>query len=99
MANGIIDGGNGTFAAVLELNGSPFTTQPTFTWSTNVADATVTPGADTLSAVIAVPAGETATSITVTAVAVDPAGNKVSGFLTVPLNAPAVFTVTVTQTA
>ena len=99
MANGIIDGGTGTFAAVLELNGSPFSTQPTFTWTTNVPDATVTPSTDSLSAVISVPAGETATSITVTATATDPAGASVSGFLTVPLNAPQVFSITVTQTA
>ena len=99
MVNGIIDGGSGTFAAVLDLNGVPVSTQPTFSWTTNVADATVTPSADTLSVVIAVPAGETATSITVTAETTDPNGNKVVGFLTVPLNAPQVFSVTVSQTA
>jgi hypothetical protein len=99
MANGITDGGQGTFAAVLELNGTPTATQPQFTWSTNVADATVTPSTDTLSAVIQVPAGESATSITVTATTTDPNGNSISGFLTVPLNAPAVFSVTVSQTA
>jgi hypothetical protein len=88
MANGIIDGGTGSFAAELDLNGVAFGTQPTFVWSTNVEDATVTPSADTLSVVIAVPVGETATSITVTATATDPSGASVSGFLTVPLNAP-----------
>ena len=99
MANGIIDGGSGTFAAELDLNGSAVGTQPTFTFTTNVADATVTPDASGQSAVISVPAGETATSITVTATTTDPNGNSVSGFLTVPLSAPAVFSVTVTQTA
>lgn len=99
MANGITDGGSGTFAAVLELNGVSVSSQPSFTWTTNVADAVVTPSADTLSVTISVPAGETATSITVTATTTDPTGKSVSGFLTVPLNAPQVFTVVVSQTA
>lgn len=96
---GITDGGQGTFQAVLQLNGVPVPTQPKFTWSTNVPDATITPSADTTSAVISVPAGETATSITVTASTTDTNGNPVSGVLAVPLNAPQVFTVVVTQTA
>lgn len=99
MPNGITDGGTGTFTAVMELNGTPLSTQPQFSWTTNVADATITPSTDTLTAVIAVPAGETATSITITAEAPDTNGNKVSGFLTVPLNAPQIFTITVSQTA
>lgn len=99
MADGIIDGGSGTFQAFLNLNGTPTATQPQFTWSTDVASATITPSADTTSAVIAVPDGEPATSITVTAVTQDPNGNTVSGFRTVPLSAPQVFTVVVSQTA
>lgn len=97
MANGIPSGGSGTFQAVLELNGSPFPSQPAFDWTTNVASAVVTPSADSLSVVISVPAGETATSITVTATV---KGQSISGFLTVPLNAvvtPQVFTVVVSQ--
>ena len=97
---GIVDGGQGTFSAVLELNALPFSTQPTnFVWTTDVSDATITPSSDTQSAVISVPAGETATTITVTASTTDPNGNPVSGSVTVPLNAPQVFTVRVTQTA
>ena len=96
MADGIVLGTTGAFAAVLELNGSPAPTQPVFAWATDIPNATVTPAPDGLSAVIEVPGSETATSITVTATDTE---KSVSGAITVPLSAPQVFTVTVTQTA
>ena len=96
MADGIVAGGTGTFAAVLELNGAPFSTQPNFAWTTDVPSATITPSADGLSTVIEIPLGEAATSITVTAT---DAEKSVAGSVTVSLSGPQVFTVTVTQTA
>ena len=102
MAIGNIQAGtSGTFAAVLDDNGSPITlpTGSTFTWTDSDPSVTITPSADSTSAVVAVPAGDTGTSITVTAT-VTINGNTVSGSLVVPLTPiPQVFTVVVSHTS
>lgn len=97
--NGIVDGGSGSFQATMKLNGAALPTQPQFSWSTDVASATITPSVDTEVAVISVPAGETATTITVTVTANDTNGKPVTGVLAVPLSAPQVFTIDIVQTA
>lgn len=101
MIGNIQAGTSGTFAAVLDDNGSPITlpSGSTFTWTASDTTVTIAPSADTTSADIAVPAGDDGTSITVTA-SVTVNGNTVSGSLSVALTPiPQVFTVVVTQTA
>ena len=102
MAIGNIQAGtSGTFAAVLDDNGSPITLPAgsTFAWTASDPSVTITPSADTTSAVVAVPAGDTGTSVTITAT-VTVNGTTVSGSLTVTLTPiPQVFTVVVSQTA
>lgn len=102
MAIGNIQAGtSGTFAAVLDDNGSPITLPAgsTFAWTASDPSVTITPSADTTSAVVAVPAGDTGTSVTITAT-VTVNGTTVSGSLSVTLTPiPQVFTVVVTQTA
>ena len=97
----IIIGSTGTFNAQLEDNGNPIPLPAgsTFAWSADDTNASLAPSADSTSVVVTVPASDTATSITVTAATTDPAGNPVSGNVTVPLipNVAHTFTVSVTQ--
>ena len=102
MAIGNIQAGtSGTFAAVLNENGSPFAlpSGSTFAWTADDASVVITPSADSTSAVVEVPAGDAGVSVTITATTTV-FGQTVSGSLTVPLNSsPQTFTVVVTQTA
>ena len=94
-------GSQGTFIAQLEDNGNPVNLPvgSTFAWTADDTAATIVPSADSLSAVVTVPATDTATSITITATTTDPNGASVSGSVTVSI-VPGVthtFTVMVTQ--
>jgi len=96
-------GATGTFAAQLEDNGNPIPLPAgsTFAWTSDDSNAGITASSDTLTAVVSVPATDTATSITVTATTIDPDGKTVQGSVTVPI-IPGVshtFTVSVTQSA
>lgn len=102
MANGIQQGGQGTFAAQLLDNNNPIPLPAgaTFNWSVDdsTSGVTVTASADSLSAVVAIPAGDTSATVTVTATTTAPDGNPASGSITVPVTAEAQkFTVSVTQ--
>jgi hypothetical protein len=103
MAIGTIPAGQtGTFAAQLMDNGSPIAlpANSTFAWTASDTTVTFATSADTLSTVVTVPAGDTGTSVTITASTTDPNGNPVSGSITVAITPePQQFTVTVTQTA
>jgi hypothetical protein len=103
MAIGNITAGtSGTFAAVLNDNGTPIAlpSGSTFAWTASDSTVSIVPSSDTTSAVVNIPAGDPGTSVTVTASTVGPDGNTYSGSVTVPLTpVPQQFTVTVTQTA
>jgi hypothetical protein len=83
---GIIEGGDGVFTATETLNGGPYGPQPQITWSVDAEDVTVTPVLDTPGkAVVSVPLGEQAATVTVTASAADPNGNPITESMTVPV--------------
>ena len=102
MAIGNIQAGtSGSFLAVLDDNGSAIAlpSDSTFVWTASDASVTITPSSDSTTAVVAVPAGDAGTSITVTAT-VTVNGTAYAGSVTVALTPiPQVFTVVVTQTA
>jgi hypothetical protein len=111
MAIGNINAGStGTFAATLlsSVDGaapSPVTPQPTMDWTYSCSDSTVTitPSADTTSAVYSVPSNDTGTSFQAAASAVAPDGTTVTTPpLTVTLTpgtTSVVFSATIAQTA
>lgn len=108
MAIGNINAGStGTFAATLLENGAPLTTPPTtptvWTYSCSDSTVTITPSADTTSAVYSVPANDTGTSFQASASAVAPDGTTVTAPpLTVTLTpgtTAAVFSASIAQTA
>jgi hypothetical protein len=108
MAIGNINAGStGTFAATLLENGAPLTTPPAtptvWTYSCSDPTVTITPSADTTSAVYSVPSNDTGTSFQAAASAVAPDGTTVTTPpLTVTLTpgtTTAVFSAVLNQTA
>lgn len=108
MANGIQAGGQGTFAAQLLDNNNPVPLPSGITVSWTVDDTTpgvtVTPSADSLSAVVAIPAGDPSTQVTVTATLSDAVEGQVvpPASISVPVTAQAQthnFQLTISQTA
>lgn len=100
----IIDGSTGTFLASLLLNGAPYTPTTPFTlsvsWTVDDTSVVLTPSDDTTSVVAAVPAGDTGTSINITATTTAPDGTTVTNTVNVPLGPePQVFSLGITQTA
>jgi hypothetical protein len=102
MAIGNIQAGtSGTFAAVLDDNGSPIAlpADSTFTWTASDPSVVITPTEDTTGAEVAIQAGDVGTTVTVTATVIVN-GVSVSGSIDVALTSiPQAFTVVVSQTA
>lgn len=103
MTTGVIVGGTGKFLAQLEDNGQPIALPAgsTWVWATNDTGTTVAADpADTTGGTVdvTIPAGDTNTTVTITASTTDPTGATQSGSLTFPvLPVPQKFTVTVSQ--
>jgi len=106
MAIGNIPAGStGTFAATLLENGSPVVPQPTIAWTYSCSDPSVTisPSADTTSAVFSVPQNDTGTSFQAAASAIAPDGTTVTTppvtVTLTPGTTSAVFSASIAQTA
>lgn len=103
MANGVVVGATGKFLAQLLDNGSPIALPAGASWSWSADDTTVTITPDTADATgatvdVAIPAGDPATTVTLTASTTDPAGQGVKGELSFPvLPVPQNFTVSISQ--
>lgn len=98
----IVAGSTGSFAAQLLDNGAAISlpTGSVFAWSASDSTVTFVTSADTTSTVVTVPAGDTGTSVAITASTVGPDGKTYSGTITVALTAaPQTFSVVITQTA
>jgi hypothetical protein len=109
MAIGNITAGStGTFASTLLDNGVPFvapsgsTFVPSYTYSSPDSSVSFAPSADTTSAVVTVPASDTAKTLVIGSSTVAPDGTTASGTITVtlsPSTGSQTFTVGLTQTA
>jgi hypothetical protein len=111
----IVAGTTGQLEAEVFENGVLYTPPvgttyaPTITWASSDPSVTFTTataddsgGTVPLSqqTVVNVPAGDTSTSVTITATTTDPNGNPLTGTISVPVtSAPQVFTLNVTQVA
>ncbi len=111
----IVAGTTGQIEAEVYENGVLYnppvgsTYAPTFTWTASDPSVTFTPataddsdGAVPLGQqiVVNVPAGDTSTSVTITATTVDPNGNPLTGTISIPVtSAPQVFALQLTQVA
>jgi hypothetical protein len=111
----IVAGTTGQLEAEVFENGVLYTPPvgttyaPTVSWSASDTEVTFTPAtADdsggivplTQQIVVNVPAGDTSTSVTITATTTDPNGNSLTGTLSIPItSAPQVFTLLVSQVA
>jgi len=104
----IAAGSTGTFAATLLANGTPYvppagsTFVPQWTWSCSDTTVTISPSADTTSAVFSVPANDTGTSLTAGVSIVAPDGSTQTASLTVTLTpgqTSVTFTASLAQTA
>jgi hypothetical protein len=111
----IVAGTTGQLEAEIFENGVLYTPPvgsayaPTITWTASDPSVTLTPvtaddsgGAVPLAqqTVVNVPAGDTSTSVTITATTTDPNGNTITGTINIPLtSAPQVFTLQLSQVA
>jgi hypothetical protein len=111
----IVAGTTGQIEAEVFENGVPYTPPvgtvytPTITWTASDPSVTFTPATDDDSGgvvplsqqiVVNIPAGDTSTSVTITATTTDPNGNPLTGTISIPVtSAPQVFTLQLTQVA
>lgn len=111
----IVAGTTGQIEAEVFENGVLYTAPvgttyvPTLTWTSSDSTVTFTPATDddsggtvplTQQIVVNVPAGDTSTSVTITATTTDPNGNPLTGTISIPVtSAPQVFTLQLTQVA
>ena len=111
----IVAGTTGQLEAEVFENGVLYTPPvgttytPAITWTSSDAEVTFTPAtADdsggavplTQQIVVNIPAGDTSTSVTITATTTDPNGNPLTGTISIPVtSAPQTFTLNVTQVA